>query len=204
MSPEDAHPGPSGGARLTRRRVVAAGAAGAALAAAGAALLMRPSEARGQGGDASILTSALRIEQIEIVVLEAIASSAALDGPTSALVSNLRDHERHHHAALAGPLHELDRILPEPLGAEDIEGLHGIRSARHALELVLEVELRGLAAYQDAVRRLRDGALVRLVASIMASEAQHLAVVREALGRNPIPSGLESGAPSSPPGPRLS
>lgn len=56
----------------------------------------------------------------------------------------------------------------------------------------LELEAMAVAAYHDAHRRLRDVALLKTAASVMATEGQHLVVVRRALGRAPVPRAFET------------
>jgi ferritin-like protein len=56
---------------------------------------------------------------------------------------------------------------------------------------LLELETRTIAAYQDAARSLEDGELLKTLAAIMANHGQHLVVLREALGRDPVPGAFE-------------
>ena len=53
-----------------------------------------------------------------------------------------------------------------------------------------------LAAYYQAHQKLRGAKLLRTTARIMASEGQHLVVLRQALGRDPVPNAFETGAAS--------
>jgi hypothetical protein len=50
-----------------------------------------------------------------------------------------------------------------------------------------------LAAYYEAHAKLKDPGLLSAAASIMANEAQHLVVLRQALKKNPSPSALVTG-----------
>ena len=47
-----------------------------------------------------------------------------------------------------------------------------------------------------ASRSCASAALLRTTAQIMASEGQHLVVLRQALGRDPVPNAFETGAAS--------
>jgi hypothetical protein len=58
--------------------------------------------------------------------------------------------------------------------------LHGIENAQ-------------LAAYLNAITRLEPGSVKSSVASILANDAQHVAVVRAGLGQPAVPSPFVTG-----------
>jgi hypothetical protein len=64
---------------------------------------------------------------------------------------------------------------------------------RGVLELLHEVERAEIAGYLDAIERLSSGRLRATAASILADQAQHVAVLRAALGQPPIPSAFVGG-----------
>ena len=70
-----------------------------------------------------------------------------------------------------------------------VRALSGGRTA--TLGYAEALEEAAVAAYYDAARNLRDPRLLALVARVLGSEGQHLAVLREALGRDPVPSASE-------------
>ena len=72
-----------------------------------------------------------------------------------------------------------------PLGAP-----HG---SAEVLGVLHTVEQALITAYLDAIPRLRPGTVKQQVASILANDAQHVAVVRAALGRPAIPSAFVTG-----------
>ena len=59
--------------------------------------------------------------------------------------------------------------------------------------LLHAVEQAQIAAYLNAIPRLEPGVVKQQVASILANDAQHVAVVRAALGRPAIPSAFVTG-----------
>jgi rubrerythrin len=105
----------------------------------------------------------------------------------------LRDQEREHTAALASALEERGATAPEPPRPGEVRGLAGIKSEREMLRFAVELENTIVIAYIDAHRKLKDEALLRTFAQIMASEGQHLVVLRQALGDDPLPSAFEAG-----------
>jgi hypothetical protein len=68
------------------------------------------------------------------------------------------------------------------------------RTPRQIVELLHEVEQAEIAAYVDALPQLSDGFLRANVATIFANDAQHVAILRRALGEPPVPSAFPSGA----------
>lgn len=54
-----------------------------------------------------------------------------------------------------------------------------------------------VAAYYDASKKLQQARLLQTAAQIMSNEGQHLAVLRQALGRNPVPNAFETGKASA-------
>ena len=72
------------------------------------------------------------------------------------------------------------------LGGKPRAGL-GSRDRRQLLEL----ELSTVAAYRDAIQRLEKSELVKTAAEIMANHGQRLVVLRQALGRDPVPVAFE-------------
>ena len=59
--------------------------------------------------------------------------------------------------------------------------------------LLHSVENAQIAGYLHAIQRLEPGVVKQQVASILANDAQHVAVVRAALGRPAIPSAFVNG-----------
>ena len=108
------------------------------------------------------------------------------------------DHERRHADTLTTALTDLGGTPPSrPKGADDVdevvEGLSDLTSQAGALSFAIELETATVAAYYDAQAELVEARLLQTGASIMASEGQHLVVLRKAAGRNRLPNALETG-----------
>ena len=56
-----------------------------------------------------------------------------------------------------------------------------------------EIEQMQIAAYLSALPRLSPGTVKQSLAAILANDAQHLAVVRAALGEPAVPSAFVTG-----------
>ena len=67
------------------------------------------------------------------------------------------------------------------------------KDTRQILLLLHEVEQAQIAAYLDGVQRLSPGQIRAAAGSILADDAQHVSVLRAALGMQPVPSAFVSG-----------
>jgi Ferritin-like domain len=67
------------------------------------------------------------------------------------------------------------------------------RTSDDVLRLLHKVENAQLSAYLDAITRLEPSSVKQSVASILANDAQHVAVVRAGLGQPAVPSGFVAG-----------
>ena len=166
---------------VTRRALLAGGAAAVPLIGPAAEALAAAS------GDRQIVTAAIDLEQHAAAVYDAAAGDAEVPAALRRLARHLRDQEREHADGLARALRGLGGRRPAP-PAQPSAPPAGPGFGPFALEL----ENRLLAAYYDAMPRLRPG-LRQPLGSIMASEGQHLVVLRQALGRNPLPNAFENG-----------
>jgi rubrerythrin len=169
----------------TRRQVV--------LAAGAAPLLLGAPRAFAQRrGDAQVVAAAIELEQRAVVAYSALARRGAL-GATAEL---FRDQDQAHADALGRQLRRLGGKPPaEPRGPGDVPGLtRALRGDRAAMAgFALQLELTAVASYQRALGELRDRRLLATAAAIMTNQAQHLAVLRQALGRDPAPRAFETG-----------
>jgi rubrerythrin len=160
---------------LTRRALLLA----APVAAGAADALARARD------DRAIVTAAVDLEQRAAAAYDFAAAGGKLPPALARLAKHLRDQEEEHADGLARALRELggrrparpERPVTTPTG-------------RAFGAFALQLENRLIRAYYEAMPRLRPG-LRQPLGSIMACEAQHLVVLREALGREPLPAAFE-------------
>jgi hypothetical protein len=173
------------------------------------ALLARAAAVRRGPTDAQLLGELLEFEQLELAVDELALRSGALSPPTAALVRRIAAHERAHASALAAwP----GVVAPAALGHADLGAamkargiavdLGRARTDRQWLAVLEVVDTAVEGAYYAAIGLLRAPAAASLAATILASEAQHRALLSRQ--RYPhtivfaVPSGLVHGmAPPS-------
>ena len=76
---------------------------------------------------------------------------------------------------------------PIPPRRATIPGLARVRDDTSAADFAIELELRAVGAYSEAVAHLSDPNLLRTIAGAMGTDGQHLVVLRQLAHRNPVP-----------------
>jgi hypothetical protein len=167
----------------TRRQVLLA--TGAVLAVPAVAL----ADAEQDRAKAS-LVAVLRLEQTALVAYEAIANSGLL----KEVLRGFLEQERQHAAQLQSAIEGMGGKPPIPPRRTDIQELEAaLRSRRAAARFAAGLEMRTIAAYQNAVRDLTDSNVTRVSAGAMGTDAQQLVILRQILGEDPLPHALETG-----------
>jgi Ferritin-like domain len=138
--------------------------------------------------DVALLNHLLDLEHMAIA---AYTAGTPLLAPSVVKAGRLfLNHELSHAGDLAGLVKAAGGkpIKPAPSYA-----LGHPRTSDDVLRLLHAMETAQITAYLDAITRLRPGTLKQQVASILANDAQHVAVVRAALGQPAIPSAFVTG-----------
>jgi hypothetical protein len=145
--------------------------------------------------DAGLLTAGLYVEEVA-----ALAYAAAADGPLAgderAQALRFAGHEREHADVFETMLFALTVPVREHATESDLQALiPGIRRAgrEEVLAQLAELEGAAIAGHQLLGRRLHALDALRSVATVMAGGAQHLVVLRNALGDEPVTKAFESG-----------
>lgn len=173
--------------RLTRRRALA----GAAVAAA------FPEVAFAQDKKAmniAAVSSSLRVVQAAVVSYEAIANGSLLRSSAETTFRTFLGHEREHEQALAEALGQMGGREPAAPLRTQIPGLSSLRSQRQAIEFAIGLERRALSTYYRAASELKDANALKTLMSIMGCDGQHVTVLRQMAGQNPVPRAFETGA----------
>ena len=171
---------------LTRRQALAgAAAAGVAAALPGAA---RADDAEDLAKAA--LIAVLRLEQTALVAYEAIANGGVL----TSVLRGFLEQERQHAAQLEMALQSMGAKPPIPPRRADIPRLDSaLHSRGGAARFAIDLEMRTVAAYQDAIRDVHDPNLTRTSSGAMGTDAQQLVVLRRLAGLPPVPRAFETG-----------
>jgi Ferritin-like domain len=145
--------------------------------------------------DAARLQAALHVEQVAALAYAA-AAGGPLEGGERAQALRFAEHERRHAAAFETMLFALTVPVREHAAHGDLEAvLPGLRRAgrAEALRRLAELEETAIAGHQLMGRRMLELDPLRTVAMVMAGGAQHLVVLRHALGEMPLTEPFESG-----------
>ena len=138
--------------------------------------------------DVDLLNRLLHLEHTAIAAYT--AGIPLLDQPTAKAGQLFLNDEISHAGDVAGLVREAGGkpIKPAPSYA-----LGHPRTSEEVLMLLHAVENAQIAGYLYAIQQLEPGVVKQQVASILANDAQHVAVVRAALGQSAIPSAFVTG-----------
>ena len=143
--------------------------------------------------DATILSRAISLENTAVAAYEAALQSGLLDRRVQGVVSLFHRHEREHADALSAALKGMGGTPPTAAEPKVLAPMQRVRSQGGLLQFAIALETMAVAAYYDAHRKLRDPKLLQTGSQIMAAEGQHLVVLRQTLGHNPVPHAFETG-----------
>ena len=145
--------------------------------------------------DSALLKAGLWVEQVAALAYDA-AAAGPLSGPDRVLAEAFAEHEREHAAVFETLLFALTVPVREHATERDVAvlvpGLDRL-SRDEALTALAELEGAAIAGQQLIGRRLEPLDALRSVATVMTGGAQHLAVLRRALGDEPPVKAFESG-----------
>ena len=183
----------------TTRRDALRNAGGVALAASAAPLLVGVRTAfAAASGDEETMLGAVRLEQGLVVAYRALQGSSAL-GAAAALARHFGDQEQAHLDAVSKQLQALGGVVPALPAPNTVkagrEALTDLHTQAQLLAFAGALESNAIAAYYEAQQSLRRAEFLQTTAAIMANEGQHLALLREALHRPPVPDAFETGRP---------
>ena len=182
---------------LSRRRALAG--TGLALSATAVALLGgrdalaagTKSSAADIESDVRILNTALGAEYEAIAAYQVGAESGLLGKDVLVVAVAFQGHHKQHADALASAVSKLGgkAVVTKTRYVFPVEKL---KSQADVLRFAAGLEQGAVSAYLGAVPVFNDKTLAQVAASILGDEAMHLAVLRQVLGENPVPSAFMS------------
>jgi len=138
--------------------------------------------------DVEILNGALDLELMSVAAYKAAA--ARLRGEVLQIGKLLVEQEQEHADALVSAVEDAGGT---PNRAKSSYDFPELRSQRDALRFVLELENTAVAAYIDALPRITKSDLRGTASAIVTNEAQHISVLRGALGLPQVPHAFVNG-----------
>jgi rubrerythrin len=180
--------------RAARRAFL--GQSGVLLSGAAVALLAgKDALAQTSGGaqpnDVTILNTALAAELEAVAAYQVGAESGLLERPVLALAGQFQGHHREHADVLAQTIRKLGGKPAQAKSKYEFP-VSGLKTQADVLRFAAGLEKGAVSAYLGAVPLFRSRELAKAAASILGDEAMHWAVLRQALGENPVPSAFVS------------
>jgi rubrerythrin len=142
--------------------------------------------AKSAASDAAILNTALGAELEAVAAYQVAAESGLLEKPVLALASQFQGHHREHADLLAKTVSKLGG---KPVAAKSNYAFptEKLKSQGDVLRFAAQLEKGAVSAYLNAVPVFDNRDLAKAAASILGDEAMHWAVLRQAVGENPVP-----------------
>ena len=172
--------------------VLAASALPLSAAARGAA-----ARSPGEGNDAEILANLTAHEQAGAVTYRHGIGTGALDPDAEKTFRLLESQEQEHADALVAAVRAAGGRPPAPPPPAGVRlgprRLTALRTQTALLAFALEGEADAVHAYWRGLKELSERKRVELAAQVMANRGQHLVLLRQALGRPPVPLAFETG-----------
>lgn len=168
---------------------------GLVLSAATVALLAQrdslAADWRKTGGDAvandvKILNGALAAEYQGIAAYQVGAESGLLQKPVLDLAVQFQGHHKVHADLLAATVKQLGGAPVSPKQKYDFP-VAQLKSQNDVLRFAAGLEQGAVSAYLAAVPAFDNRDLAKAAASILGDEAMHWAILRQAVGENPVP-----------------
>jgi rubrerythrin len=175
--------------RAARRAFL--GQSGVLLSGAAIALLAgKDALAQTSGGaqpnDVTILNTALAAELEAVAAYQVGAESGLLEKPVFSLASQFQGHHKEHADVLASTIRKLGG-KPVAAKAKYDFPVEKLKSQADVLRFAATLEKGAVSAYLNAVPVFGNRDLSKAAASILGDEAMHWAVLRNAVGENPVP-----------------
>ena len=182
------------------RRSFLTGSGGVALSATAIALLagnprLAGAQTRGdaKSSDANILNTALGAELEAIAAYQVGAESGLLQKPVLDLALQFQGHHKAHADLLAKTVRTLGGKPAEAKKVAEYKfPVEKLKSQADVLRFAAGLERGAVSAYLGAVPLFGDRELAKAAASILGDEAMHWAILRQALGENPVPDAFVS------------
>ena len=138
--------------------------------------------------DVALLNQALGLEQRLVATYD--AAMARLKGSLRRTAQDFHGQEREHADALAQAVSSLGAT---PQGAHDRYALPSLPDDAAVLRYAMGVEETAIAQYLDLIPKFSSPDLRGSMASILTVEAEHVSVLLQELGSDPVPAAFVRG-----------
>ncbi len=142
-------------------------------------------------GDLTILNTALAAEHEAVAAYQLGAESGLLSADVLKVAVSFQGHHKEHVDALAKAVRAAGG---QPVDARKTYEfpVAGLKTQKDVLEFAASLERGAMSAYAGAIPLFQERELAGAAASILADESMHWAVLRSALGLDPVPAAFFS------------
>lgn len=141
--------------------------------------------------DIRILNTAISAEHEAVAAYQLGAESGLLDKSVLKVALTFQGHHKEHIDALASAVKSLGGVSEDAKQKYHFP-VEKLKSQSDVLSFAAGLERVALSAYANAIPSLDNRDLSLAAASILADEAMHWAVLRNALGLDPVPGAFSS------------
>jgi rubrerythrin len=138
------------------------------------------------GNDVAILNTALGAEREAVAAYQLGADSGLLEPAVKGLALKFQGHHKAHADVLAATVSKLGGQPAQEKSRYDFP-VDKLKSQADVLRFAAQLEQGAVSAYLGAVPAFDNRDLSKAAASILGDEAMHWAVLRNALGEDPVP-----------------
>ena len=145
------------------------------------------------GGDVGILNTALGLEYQAIAAYQVGAESGLLQKPVLDLAVQFQGDHKQHAEVLASTIGKLGgKPVAAKKPADYNFPVSTLKNQADVLRFAADLEKGAASAYLGAVPVFANEDLAKAAASILGDETMHWAILRNALGENPVPAAFIS------------
>ena len=152
---------------------------------AGREALAKPANAKVES-DVAILNAALGAELEAVAAYQVGAESGLLQKPALDLAVKFQGHHKAHADVLAGTIRKLGGDAVGAKAKYDFP-VQTLKTQADVLRFAGCLEKGAVSAYVGAIGKFNDRALAHAAATILGDEAMHWAILRNAVGEDPVP-----------------
>ena len=153
---------------------------------------MSPAKAMSTGNtdspeqDTRILNTAIAAEHEAVAAYQLGAESGLLSKGVLNVALQFQGHHKEHIEVLASTVRKLGGEAADAKSSYDFP-VHKLKSEKDVLTFAASLERGAVSAYAGAIPLFDNSDLAKAAASILADEAMHWAILRQALGLDPVP-----------------
>jgi len=172
-------------------KIALSGAAIALISGISPARMARADMGDQQEHDVRILNTAIAAEHEAVAAYQLGAESGLLSKGVLKVAVQFQGHHKEHIEVLASTVKSLGGVAGAAKARYDFP-VHNLNSENDVLSFAAALERGAVSAYAGAIPLFENRDLANAAASILADEAMHWAVLRQALGLNPVPAAFFS------------